>query len=81
MPSVILQLEKVPAWGEILSFNSIDQAPCVAEPNCFGIEMSHSVSDVSDDFEFIDTPAAPTPIPPPEAYGVRTTTVSCLPGH
>jgi len=33
-------------------------------------------SEVSDDFEFIETPAAPTPVPPPEDYGVRTTTVS-----
>lgn len=33
-------------------------------------------SEVSDDFEFIETPAAPTPLPPPEDYGVRTTTVS-----
>ncbi|MCJ1408604.1 Sphingolipid C9-methyltransferase 2 [Ptychographa xylographoides] len=36
--------------------------------------MSKSVSDTSEDFEFIETPAAPTPVPPPEHYGVRTTT-------
>ncbi|KAL8826970.1 MAG: hypothetical protein Q9191_003476 [Dirinaria sp. TL-2023a] len=36
--------------------------------------MSTSISDSSDDFEFIETPAALTPIPPPEHYGVRTTT-------
>ena len=38
--------------------------------------MPNSGSEVSDDFEFIETPAAPTPVPPPEDYGVRTTTVS-----
>lgn len=38
--------------------------------------MPQSGSEVSDDFEFIETPAAPTPVPPPEDYGVRTTTVS-----
>lgn len=38
--------------------------------------MSKSGSEVSDDFEFIETPAAPNPVPPPEDYGVRTTTVS-----
>ncbi|KAK4696612.1 sphingolipid C9-methyltransferase, partial [Lecanoromycetidae sp. Uapishka_2] len=31
-------------------------------------------SEVSEDFEFVETPAAPTPVPPPEDYGVRTTT-------
>ena len=39
-------------------------------------KMPNSGSEVSDDFEFIETPAAPTPAPPPEDYGVRTTTVS-----
>ncbi len=38
--------------------------------------MPTSESEVSDDFEFIETPAAPSPVPPPEDYGVRTTTVS-----
>lgn len=38
--------------------------------------MPASGSEVSDDFEFIETPAAPTPVPPQEDYGVRTTTVS-----
>lgn len=38
--------------------------------------MPTSGSEVSDDFEFIETPAAPTPVPPLEDYGVRTTTVS-----
>ncbi|CAF9926106.1 MAG: Sphingolipid C9-methyltransferase 2 [Heterodermia speciosa] len=36
--------------------------------------MSQAVSDTSDDFEYIETPAAPTPLPPPEDYGVRSTT-------
>ena len=40
--------------------------------------MPRSGSEVSDDFEFIETPAVPSPIPPPEHYGVRTTTV-CFP--
>ncbi|KAG7007193.1 GMC oxidoreductase [Physcia stellaris] len=40
--------------------------------------MSQAVSDTSDDFEFIETPAAPTPIPPPEDYGVRTTTYPAI---
>ncbi|KAI4161828.1 MAG: hypothetical protein LQ342_004519 [Letrouitia transgressa] len=35
--------------------------------------MSKSVSETSDEFEFIETPAAPTPVPPAEDYGVRTT--------
>ena len=39
-------------------------------------KMPEFGSEVSDDFEFIETPAAPTPVPPPEDYGVRTTTVS-----
>ncbi len=38
--------------------------------------MSKSGSDISDEFEFIETPRAPTPVPPPENYGVRTTEVS-----
>lgn len=38
--------------------------------------MPKSGSEVSDDFEFIETPAAPTPVPPHEDYGVRTTAVS-----
>ena len=38
--------------------------------------MPKSGSEVSDDFEFIETPAAPASVPPPEDYGVRTTTVS-----
>ena len=41
--------------------------------------MPQSGSEVSDDFEFIETPAAPSPIPPPEDYGVRTTTVGFTP--
>ena len=40
--------------------------------------MPKSGSEVSDDFEFIETPAAPTSVPPPEDYGVRTTAVSPL---
>ena len=48
----------------------------LAATNCHVVAMSQSMSDVSDDFEFIETPAAPTPVPPPEDYGVRTTTVS-----
>ena len=39
--------------------------------------MPKSGSEVSDDFEFIETPAAPSPVPLPEDYGVRTTTVNC----
>ncbi|MCJ1377389.1 Sphingolipid C9-methyltransferase 2 [Xylographa soralifera] len=35
--------------------------------------MSKSVSEASEDFEFIETPAAPTPAPVAEDYGVRTT--------
>lgn len=38
--------------------------------------MPKSGSEVSEDFEFIETPAAPTPVAPAEDYGVRTTTVS-----
>ena len=41
--------------------------------------MSKPGSEASEDFEFIETPAAPAPTPPIENYGVRTTTVSsCL---
>ncbi|MCJ1339982.1 Sphingolipid C9-methyltransferase 2 [Bachmanniomyces sp. S44760] len=35
--------------------------------------MSKSVSEASDEFEFVETPAAPTPTPVAENYGVRTT--------
>ncbi|MCJ1309929.1 Sphingolipid C9-methyltransferase 2 [Agyrium rufum] len=35
--------------------------------------MSKPSSETSEEFEFIDTPAAPTPQPPPEDFGVRTT--------
>ncbi|KAL8703788.1 MAG: hypothetical protein Q9201_003028 [Fulgogasparrea decipioides] len=35
--------------------------------------MSKSLSDSSSDFEYVETPAAPTPAPPAEDYGVRTT--------
>lgn len=38
--------------------------------------MTKSASEISDDFEFIETPAAPTPVAPTEDYGVRTTTAS-----
>ena len=38
--------------------------------------MSKSTSEASDDFEFIETPAAPTPTPPAHDFGVRTTSVS-----
>ena len=38
--------------------------------------MPESGSEVSDDFEFIETPAASTSVLPPEDYGVRTTSVS-----
>ena len=37
--------------------------------------MSKTQSESSDDFEFIETPAAPTSQPPPEDCGVRTTSV------
>ena len=49
------------------------------DKNCFFfrlVKMPKSGSEVSDDFEFIETPAAPNPVAPPEDYGVRTTTVS-----
>jgi hypothetical protein len=39
-------------------------------------EMSKSHSEASEDFEFIETPAAPTPVSPVEDCGVRTTSVS-----
>ena len=39
-------------------------------------DMSKSVSEASDEFEFVETPAAPTPTPVAENYGVRTTSVS-----
>ena len=65
-----------PAFERILFLNSIEKVRRVAATNCHAIAMSRSVSDVSDDFEYIETPAAPTPVPPPEDYGVRTTTVS-----
>jgi hypothetical protein len=42
-------------------------------------KMSKSVSESSEDFEFIETPAAPTPVPPAENYGVRTTSVRLPP--
>ena len=38
--------------------------------------MSKPVSEASEDFIFIETPAAPTPASPAEDYGVRTTSVS-----
>lgn len=38
--------------------------------------MGVSGSEASDEFEFVETPAAPTPTPPAEDYGVRTTAVS-----
>lgn len=37
--------------------------------------MSKSVSESSDDFEYVETPAALTPVPPAEDFGVRTTAV------
>lgn len=39
------------------------------------VEMPREVSQSSDEFEYIETPAAPTPSPPSENYGVRTTNV------
>ncbi|KAI4253995.1 MAG: hypothetical protein L6R42_007360 [Xanthoria sp. 1 TBL-2021] len=33
----------------------------------------HVESESSDDFEYVETPAAPTPVPPAEDFGVRTT--------
>jgi hypothetical protein len=42
------------------------------------ITMAKAHSESSDDFEFIETPAAPTPQPPAENCGVRTTSVSEL---
>ncbi|MCJ1299864.1 Sphingolipid C9-methyltransferase 2 [Hypocenomyce scalaris] len=40
--------------------------------------MSKSGSEASEDFEFIETPAARTPTPPAEGYGVRTTTYPAI---
>lgn len=37
--------------------------------------MSKSVSESSEDFEYVETSAAPTPVPPVEDFGVRTTAV------
>ncbi len=37
--------------------------------------MSKSGSESSEDFEYVETPAAPTPVPPAEDFGVRTTAV------
>lgn len=50
------------------------------------LKMSSEDQAVSEDsFEFIETPAAPTPAPQAQDYGVRTTTVSfaicCLAGE
>ena len=43
--------------------------------------MSKTVSEASEDFEFIDTPAAPTPAPIAEDYSVRITNVSSIYFH
>ncbi|KAL9126932.1 MAG: hypothetical protein Q9217_004090 [Psora testacea] len=43
-------------------------------PNSRKHKMPNSGSEASDEFEYIETPAAPSPIPPQENYGVRTTT-------
>ncbi|MCJ1485214.1 Sphingolipid C9-methyltransferase 2 [Schaereria dolodes] len=40
--------------------------------------MTKSTSEASEDFEFIETPAAPTPTPPAQNCGVRTTTYSSI---
>lgn len=40
--------------------------------------MSSAVSQSSDEFEYIETPAAPTPSPQAENYGVRTTNVCSI---
>ncbi len=40
--------------------------------------MSKSNSESSDDFEYVETPAAPTPVPPAEDFGVRTTAVRII---
>jgi hypothetical protein len=50
-------------------------------PHCFldtalRSTMAKTQSESSDDFEFIETPAAPIPVPPSEDCGVRTTSVS-----
>ena len=37
--------------------------------------MSKSTSDISDDFEYVETPPAPSPQPFAENCGVRTTSV------
>ena len=38
-------------------------------------KMSKTHSETSEEYEFIETPAAPTPTPPVEDCGVRTTSV------
>jgi hypothetical protein len=40
--------------------------------------MARTHSESSEDFEFIETPAAPAVVPPPENCGVRTTSVCDL---
>ena len=39
-------------------------------------KMPKSGSEASEDFEYVETPAAAAPAPPAEDYGVRTTTVN-----
>jgi sphingolipid C9-methyltransferase len=39
--------------------------------------MARTHSESSEDFEFIETPAAPAATPPPEDCGVKRTNVSC----
>lgn len=38
--------------------------------------MSKSMSESSEDFEYVETPAAPTSVSPTEDFGVRTTAVN-----
>lgn len=56
-----------PKCPQLLSFTSLDIPPQTT--------MAKSHSESSEDFEFIETPAAPTPQPAAETCGVRTTAV------
>ena len=40
------------------------------------LKMSNTHSEISEDFEYIETPPAPMPAPPVGDCGVRTTSVS-----
>ncbi len=54
---------------------STSLTPATGQPLRFP-NMSKAVSESSEDFEYVETPAAPTPEPPAEDFGVRTTAVA-----